>query len=162
MGRYVIPAGAFALVCGLALPQGEALSQPRPPARTQVGTLTCNVSGGLGLIITSRKTMVCAFRTRGGVETYTGEIRRFGLDIGATSGGQLVWSVLARSRVPRGALAGEYAGGSAEATVGGGIGANVLVGGSRRSVALQPVSITGQTGVNLAVGVAGLRLRARS
>jgi hypothetical protein len=89
-------------------------------------------------------------------------IRRFGLDIGATSGGQLVWSVLARSRVPVGALAGEYAGGSAEATVGGGVGANVLVGGSRRSIALQPVSLTGQTGVNLAVGVADLQLRARS
>ena len=162
MARFVIPAGAVALVFGLMLPQGQALSQPRAPARTEIGTLNCNVSGGIGLIVTSRKAMVCTFRTRGRVETYTGVIRRFGLDIGATSGGQLVWSVLARSRVPAGALAGEYAGGSAEATVGGGIGANVLVGGSRRSIALQPISVTGQTGVNLAVGVADLQLRARS
>jgi hypothetical protein len=35
----------------------------------------------------------------------------------------------------------------------------VLVGGSDRTVALQPVSVTGQTGLNLAVGVAELILR---
>jgi hypothetical protein len=58
-----------------------------------------------------------------------------------------------------GALAGEYGGASAEATVGAGLGANVLVGGSDRTVSLQPVSVQGQAGLNLAVGVSGLTLR---
>ena len=128
---------------------------------TQVGALTCDVSGGIGLIVGSQRTMVCSFRnSRGEIEYYNGLITRFGLDIGATVGGQMVWSVFAPSgRVSRFALAGSYAGASGEATVGAGLGANVLVGGSDRSVALQPVSLQGQAGLNLAVGVANLELR---
>ena len=38
----------------------------------------------------------------------------------------------------------------ASATVGVGLGANVLVGGSGNSIALQPVSIEGTTGLNVA------------
>ena len=71
----------------------------------------------------------------------------------------MLWTVFAPGRAVRGALAGEYAGGSAEATVVGGLGANVLLGGSNRSIALQPVSVGGQTGFNLAVGIADLQLR---
>lgn len=127
---------------------------------TQVGLLQCDVSGGVGLIIASQKELICNFRnSRGEYEVYTGAIRKFGLDIGATTGGQMVWNVLAPSgRVTRRALAGVYAGATAEATIGGGLGANVLVGGSDRSVALQPLSITGQAGLNVAVGVADLIL----
>lgn len=126
----------------------------------QVGTLNCNVSGGVGLIVTSQREMACTFvDARRRTEYYSGVIRRFGLDIGATVGGQLVWSVFAPSRVARGALAGDYAGASGEVTLGAGLGANVLVGGSNRSVALQPVSVGGQAGVNLALGVAELQLR---
>ena len=131
------------------------------PARaTQIGTLACDVSGGVGMIVTSKKAMVCTFTdVRGRRETYAGTIRKFGLDIGATTGGKMLWTVFAPGRAVRGALAGEYAGGSAEATVVGGLGANVLLGGSNRSIALQPVSVGGQTGFNLAVGIADLQLR---
>jgi hypothetical protein len=149
----------FALTAAVAalLPFGVAQAQPRA---TQIGTLNCNVAGGVGLIVTSRKSMACRFTsTRGTRESYTGVIRRFGLDLGATTGGRIVWAVFAQGSVSPGALAGEYAGGSAEATIGAGLGANVLVGGSNRSVALQPVSVSGQTGLNLAVGVADLQLR---
>jgi hypothetical protein len=165
MRRDVVSIGALALMSTLLLP-GQTLAQAQAPVQgrpnaAQIGSLTCNVSGGVGLIVTSQKAMVCTFRnTRGVRETYTGVIRRFGLDIGGTTGGRILWSVFAASRVPRGALAGEYAGGSAEATFGAGLGANVLVGGSNRSIALQPVSISGQTGLNLAVGIADLQLRA--
>jgi hypothetical protein len=69
------------------------------------------------------------------------------------------WAVFAPTNKIRGALAGEYAGASAEATVGAGAGANVLVGGSNRTITLQPISVQGQVGLNLAVGVAGLNLR---
>lgn len=137
------------------------LAAPAQAQNVQVGTLQCDVSGGIGLIVTSQREMVCTFRNPAGiVDTYTGVIRRFGLDIGATAGGQLAWSVFAPSGVYVGnALTGTYTGASAQATVAAGLGANVLVGGSDASVALQPVSIQAQTGLNLAVGVASLELR---
>jgi Protein of unknown function (DUF992) len=151
--RRAIVTGAAALA-GL-LTAGAAQAQ-----NVQVGILQCDVSGGVGLIIASQKELICNFRnSRGEYEVYTGAIRKFGLDIGATAGGQMIWSVFAPSGwVSRGALAGVYAGATAEATVGAGLGANVLVGGSDRSVALQPLSIQGQAGLNVAVGVADLIL----
>ena len=122
---------------------------------------TAQISGGIGLIIASKKAVTCMFTpsAAGPREVYTGSISKFGLDVGATSGGEMVWTVFAPSNKKFGALAGTYAGASAEATVGAGLGANVLVGGSNRTVTLQPVSVQGQTGLNLAVGVAGLELR---
>jgi hypothetical protein len=131
------------------------------PEHTKVGTLTCDISGGIGLIITSKKDVTCMFTPSqpGPREVYTGSITKFGLDIGATTGGEMVWAVEAPTTRHFGALAGNYAGATGEATVGAGVGANVLVGGSNRTVTLQPVSIQGQTGLNLAVGVAGLTLR---
>ncbi|HZS65020.1 MAG TPA: DUF992 domain-containing protein [Xanthobacteraceae bacterium] len=145
-----------------ALAAGSSLAQQS--ARTKVGTLNCDISGGIGLIIASQKTVTCMFTpSAGGArEVYTGTITKFGLDIGATSGGEMVWAVYAPTSRSVGALAGSYTGASAEATVGAGLGANVLIGGSNRTVSLQPVSVQGQTGLNLAAGVAGLQLaRAR-
>ena len=126
----------------------------------KVGTLRCNVSAGLGLVITSSRDMSCTFRpSRGRREAYRGTIRRFGLDIGATSRGVLVWGVVAETRRPlKGALAGEYVGATAEATAGVGLGVNALVGGSGRAYSLQPISVEGQLGLNLAAGVAQLTL----
>ena len=92
-------------------------------------------------------------------EVYVGSITKFGLDLGATAGGEMVWAVYAPTTRKFGALAGNYGGATAEATVGAGLGANVLVGGSDRTVALQPVSVQGQAGLNVAAGVADLRLR---
>jgi len=57
-----------------------------------------------------------------------------------------------------GFLAGDYVSASGEATLIAGLGANVLVGGSNRTIALQPLSVSGQIGLNLAVGVSELRL----
>ena len=129
--------------------------------RTKVGTLTCDISGGIGLIIASKKDVTCMFTPgeRGPREVYVGAISKFGLDIGATTGGEMVWAVYAPTTRRFGALAGNYAGASAEATVGAGLGANVLVGGSDRTVALQPLSVQGQAGLNVAAGVAELILR---
>ena len=146
---------ALAVAATFAMP---AMAQA--PNRTKVGTLTCDISGGMGVIIGSKKSVACMFTPAqpGPREVYTGSITKFGLDIGATSGGEMVWSVFAPSNKTFGALAGQYAGASAEATVGAGLGANVLVGGSNRTVALQPVSVQCQTGLNVAVGVVGLEL----
>jgi hypothetical protein len=131
-------------------------------ARTQLGTLECDVSAGAGMVIASQREMVCTFApVRGGLrETYTGVVRKFGLDLGVTTGGRMLWIVYAATDdYPRAALGGRYVGASAEATLGAGLGANVLIGGSERSFALQPVSMQAQTGFNLAIGVTELELR---
>jgi hypothetical protein len=113
------------------------------------------------MIVASQKDLLCRFTPsargwRG--ESYAGSIRRVGLDLGATSGGSLLWAVYAPTSAARYALAGTYGGASAEATVGAGLGANALVGGNNRTVTLQPLSVQGQTGVSVAAGVAGLEL----
>jgi hypothetical protein len=151
----LIPFAALALAGALTASSAQAQN-------VQAGTLVCDVSGGIGMIIASQRDMACTFtNSRGEPEVYVGRIRRFGLDIGATTGGQIVWTVLAPSgRYSRGALAGTYSGASAEATVVAGLGANVLLGGSNRSIALQPVSLQGQAGLNVAAGVADLQLQA--
>jgi hypothetical protein len=145
-------------LCSAAVP---ALAQAnRPPSK--LGVLECNVGAGVGFIITSSKALNCTFRSgrRGGPrEAYVGTVRKFGLDVGATGKGRLVWAVYAPTTSWRaGALAGTYGGASAEATVGAGLGANVLVGGSDRTISLQPLSVQAQTGVNLALGVTDMVL----
>jgi len=134
------------------------------PAQAQTyvkaGVLTCSVSGGVGLIITSSKALNCTFvPDNRGPEHYTGTIRKFGLDIGVTRGAVIVWAVLAPvSGLAPGALGGTYGGVSAEASVVIGAGANVLVGGSNRTIALQPLSVQGQVGLNIAAGVTSMEL----
>ena len=155
---------ALSALAGLAVATAMALPAPskaQTAQRAKVGALTCDISAGIGLIIASKKNVVCTFTpiAAGPSEVYTGSITKFGLDIGATSGGRMVWNVYAPTTEHFGALSGSYVGASGEATVGVGLGANVLVGGSNRTIALQPISVQGQTGLNLAVGVAGLSLQ---
>ena len=127
----------------------------------RVGALNCVVEGGVGLILGSKKSMVCTFKPAGGArsEKYKGSITRLGVDIGVTGKAYMTWAVFAPSKLKAGSLAGNYGGAGAEATIGVGLGANVLVGGFKKSVALQPLSVQGQTGLNVAAGVAGLKLR---
>jgi hypothetical protein len=134
---------------------------PAQAANVEVGVLTCKVFGGAGFIFGSTKDIECVFEgLSGSRDPYYGSIDKFGIDIGFTGQSVIVWTVLAPSAdVPYGALAGNYGGVSAEATVGLGVGANALVGGSKNSIALQPVSVQGQQGLNVAVGVAELKLR---
>lgn len=150
------------LVCAAAL--GIAVVGAAEPAsaqaRLEVGVLRCSVEGGVGLIVGSSKSMHCVFRHRGIDEHYRGNITKIGLDVGYTRRTEIAWAVLApTAHVPPESLKGRYGGVSAEATVGVGVGANALIGGSRRSVILQPLSVQGQTGINIAAGVAGLSLR---
>ena len=157
MHKPLSAVAAFAVAATVAVP----IPASAQANRTKVGTLSCDISGGIGLIITSKKELTCMFTPSqpGPKEVYVGSITKFGLDLGATAGGEMVWAVYAPSTRKFGALAGNYGGATAEATVGAGLGANVLVGGSDRTVALQPVSVQGQAGLNVAAGVADLRLR---
>ena len=129
--------------------------------RIQAGTLTCDISGGIGLIIGSQRTLTCAFRPSppGRVEFYAGTLTKLGVDIGITSGGVMLWFVYTPTSRPAGALAGSYVGAAAEATIVAGVGANALIGGSDHDIELQPVSLQEQAGLNIAAGVAGIELR---
>jgi hypothetical protein len=130
-------------------------------SNVQIGTLTCNVAGGWGFVFGSSKAVRCTFARAGGPpEHYAGAINKFGVDIGYTQGGVLVWGVFAPSaNLAPGALSGNYVGVTGSATVGVGAGANVLVGGSNRTISLQPVSIEGNTGLNVAAGIGAINLR---
>jgi hypothetical protein len=127
----------------------------------KVGTLSCNVAPGIGFILGSSKSMECRFSSDRGIELYSGVINKFGLDIGVTGNQVLNWVVIAPGSVDPGALDGTYVGATAEATAAIGAGANVLVGGFNRSYTLQPVSVSTQTGLNIAAGVAELVLHSR-
>lgn len=127
----------------------------------KVGMLECDIDGGLGYVIGSAKEIGCTFRPahKGRIEHYTGNIKKLGVDLGFTKEGKLIWAVFAPvAGYHRGALGGLYLGATAEATVIGGVGANVLVGGTGGSIALQVVSVTGQIGLNVAAGGAALTL----
>ena len=154
------PVNAFAAALTAVAIGGLAIGPVSARERVKVGTLACDISPGLGLIIGSQKQVACTFTPsrRGPREAYVGKINKIGLDIGATTGGELAWAVYAPTTRRHGALAGRYGGASAEVTVGLGAGANVLVGGSNRTITLQPISVQGQAGLNLAVGIAGLEL----
>jgi hypothetical protein len=153
--RHVSKYLAIALFAGIASPATAQSNQAK------VGMLTCKTSANVGLIVGSRQKLQCTFTPSAGgpPDYYNGTIGRLGLDVGITAGGVLGWAVFAPSTgVPKGALAGRYGGASGEASLGVGVGANALFGGSHRSIALQPVSVEGQIGANFALGVAGLTL----
>jgi hypothetical protein len=154
ISRIILCASAAAM---LLIPQVASAD-----TSVKVGRLRCSISGGLGLIITSKKTLHCRFSSLHGYsENYDGVVRNFGLDIGATTKGLMAWDVLAPTEGPRaGALAGDYAGVSASATVAAGVGANVLVGGWNKSITLQPLSLQVQAGLALSAGVSSLTLTA--
>lgn len=149
--------GAAAFLAAATLSAVSALAQPR----AKVGTLTCDISPGIGLIIFQKQQMICTFHpVKGGpVSHYTGQIAEYGVALGAVEEGYLIWGVVAATAsVHPGDLAGTYAGVGAEATAGLGVGANILVGGTGHAFSLQPLSVEGQTGINIAAGVTSLTL----
>ena len=131
-------------------------------ARVKLGVLSCDVAPGVGFVVGSSKDLVCAFHGDGyRPEVYHGSINKFGLDIGVTHRTHIEWLVFAATNTHyyRHALAGNYVGASGEATLGVGVGANWLIGGSHRSFALQPISVQAQTGVDLSLALSNLTLR---
>ncbi len=147
--------GAFAQASGGSSSAGTTNSMT-----VRAGYLTCHVASGWGFVFGSSRDVKCAYALQPGyTEYYTGSITKFGADIGYLSSGVIVWAVLApTNNIGQGALSGHYAGATASAAVGVGAGANVLIGGFKNSIALQPVSIEGQNGLNIAAGVAALAL----
>jgi Protein of unknown function (DUF992) len=147
---------------GLALAATLALFSAGAGAQgVNAGLLECRGMGSTGFIIGSVHELECVFKTEYMPPVrYHGIVRKFGLDVGITEGSVLAWGVVApTARIGPGDLAGVYGGLSAGAALGVGAGANALVGGSGNTIALQPVSVEGQAGINVTLGVASLELR---
>jgi uncharacterized protein DUF992 len=151
----------IALIVVVALGLASSVPKAGAAVETKIGYLSCNVASGWGIIFGSSHELDCTYTPVAGkpVEHYKGEINKFGADIGYLQSGVILWAVMAPStNTGEGALAGHYAGATASATVGIGAGAHVLVGGMHSSLALQPVSVEGNTGLNVAAGVATMNL----
>jgi hypothetical protein len=150
---------AFVFAGMLALPASAQGPQPW----TQVGSLTCNVDPSVGFIIAGHQPMQCTYtpaQAPAPPQYYDGAINTVGLDLGVSAGSVLGWGVFAPTTgLPAGALAGEYVGASGDLGLGVGAGANVLIGGSARTIALQPLSLQGSLAVNVVLGVSSLKLR---
>ncbi|MRG55007.1 DUF992 domain-containing protein [Phyllobacterium sp. SYP-B3895] len=128
---------------------------------TQIGTLSCDVSKGIGMFVVEKQKLTCTFKQEkgGSADNYTGSIDEFGVALGEVAAGHLIWGVVAAtSGLPAGALAGTYSGVGANASVGPGAGANILAGGTGRAFSLQPISVEGQEGINFAGGVTTVTL----
>jgi len=150
---------AAALIGAAALTTAAITPVDAQERRVQVGTLACSISAGVGMLVGSQRNVACNFQPDGGPpEAYTGTMTRIGVDVGFTTGGAMVWGVFTDTSRYTGMLTGTYAGATAEATLAAGLGANVLIGGSNHSVALQPLSVQGQVGLNIAAGVGALDL----
>jgi hypothetical protein len=156
MRRYLILTGTAVVM--LAASGGAHAQQVQ---RVQVGVLECRGGASVGFIVGSVTHLGCVLRADGMPEDrYIATIRKVGLDLGITQESALAWGVFAPvARLGPGGLSGDYVGAQGSATLGVGVGGNVLVGGSANSIALQPLSVQGQVGVSIAAGLESLELR---
>lgn len=162
----LVAVGVMSLsIAASALAQAE-----KAPAKqvTKIGYLSCHVASGWGFIFGSSRSLQCVYTPaeKGKkIENYSGSVTKFGADIGYLQSGVFLWTVLTpgmKITENPGLLAGHYGGATASATVGLGVGGNVLVGGMDGSISLQPLSIEGNTGLNVAAGVAMMNLKFES
>jgi hypothetical protein len=151
--KKILSTAAIALAATFAVAPAQA-------GGVKIGVLSCKVDAGAGWLIGSSKDVDCVFKgTNGRRENYSGSIGKLGLDLGVTTDTRVAWIVFAPGKMKPGSLKGSYTGATAEATLGIGLGANVMVGGFRQSINLQPVSVQAQTGLNVAAAVSSLQLK---
>ncbi|MRG57783.1 DUF992 domain-containing protein [Phyllobacterium sp. SYP-B3895] len=148
----VLVAGTLCLLAGIPAAHADV---------AKIGILSCDVSKGIGEILSRKQALNCQFKPDGGqAQTYSGSIDEYGVEIGKVDQGHLIWGVASALRgLPQGALAGEYVGLGAGASLGVGGGANALVGGNNKAFSLQPLSVEGETGFNIAAGVLKVTLK---
>jgi hypothetical protein len=148
---------AFTIVTSFGL-----TAQAQTPNWTQSGLLRCKLNPSIGFVIFGHQSMECRFvpSVQGPSQIYDGALNTVGIDVGVVGAGGLAWGVLAPTAgIPAGALSGEYVGASGDVALGAGVGANVLIGGSQRSFALQPVSVEGSVALDVTLGLSALQLR---
>lgn len=156
-GRALV--GAIALAATVA---AGASAQAADKSGVKTGLLSCQVSSGWGFVFGSSRDLNCTYTAEPTkrVERYSGKISKFGVDIGYLKSAVIIWAVFApTTNLAPGALAGDYGGVTAGASVGIGAGANVLIGGSTKAISLQPLSIEGAQGANVAAGIASISLK---
>lgn len=152
-----------AVTLGLIVAAAGTVPADAAEGGVKAGYLKCDVAGNVSFIFGSSRDINCVYTAGDGKrkEHYSGEIKKYGLDIGFQEDGVIVWAVFAPTNdVGAGALAGDFAGGSGSIAAGYGVGANALFGGGSKSIALQPVSFEGIKGLNLAAAIGVLTLRA--
>jgi hypothetical protein len=128
----------------------------------KVGSLVCHISGGVGMILMENQALDCVYQDASGAPPahYIGRLTNVGVNIGISGPGQLVWGVVtATNSIAPGALAGDYVGAQGSVAIGAGPGGAVLVGGSNKSISLQPISVSAETGLNLSAGVGNISLQ---
>ena len=130
----------------------------------EASVLTCEQVGTrINLIIHSTANIVCEFTdTEGNVEHYKGETGvGLGIDLQWKKEEHMAFTVLAGvgADANEHALTGKYIGGGASAALGGGVGAAILIGGSADQFSLQPIAISGSTGIGAAAGVTYLYIQ---
>ena len=157
MYRTLVLAGAAVVMLAASIVGANA----QAPQRLQVGILECRGGASVGFIVGSVTNLGCVFRSEAMPEDrYVGTIRKVGLDLGITQESVLAWGVFAPvARLGPGGLSGDYAGAQGSASLGVGAGGHALFGGSANSIALQPLSVQGQVGINIAAGLESLELR---
>jgi len=158
MRRFMVLALALAGIAATLL-VSSAHAQA-PTNRVRVGVLECRGGASIGFVVGSVTHLGCVLRVEGLPEDrYIATIRKVGLDLGITQETALAWGVFAPvARLAPGDLTGTYAGAQGSASLGVGVGGNVLVGGSNNTIALQPLSVQGQVGINVAAGLESLEL----
>ena len=158
-----LAATALALTLGTMARAADTMEETDVSGGVKIGVLTCDIGSGGGYVLGSAKELDCVFDSSfegDAPDHYKGYFKKLGIDLGYTAEGKLVWGVFAPTAgYHRGSLGGDYVGASAEATVGAGLGANVLIGGTRGSIQLQPISVSGQLGLNVAAAKAMVTLK---
>lgn len=148
---------------GLAAATGGAVPADAVQGGVKAGYLKCDVEGNVSFIFGSSRDITCTYSPQGAnrVDRYTGKIQKYGIDIGYQSNGVIIWVVVAPTGdVGAGSLAGDYGGATAAVALGLGVGANALIGGSNKTIVLQPLSVEGIEGINIAGGIGILSLKA--
>jgi hypothetical protein len=152
---------SFATLFGVAIVTlAASLATANAQQRLQIGVLECEGGQNVGFVVGSVASLECVFQAEGRrPEAYLATVHRFGVDLGFTQQTRFSWAAYGPTRsIGRGGLAGQYGGVGANASVGVGFGGNFLLGGAANSYALQPVSVQGQTGLNVAAGIADVGL----
>jgi uncharacterized protein DUF992 len=149
-------------ICAAALVAFVVPTAVQAQTWAQTGMLSCKLNPSVGFVIFGHQSMECRFAPSPPLppQIYEGALNTIGIDIGVVGTGGLAWAVLSPTAgVPAGALAGTYVGASGDVALGAGVGANVLIGGSNRSIALQPLSVEGSVAMDVTLGLSALQLR---
>lgn len=162
---------SFTILAGLAIPaySADILNVPsnsqiytQPAAHIKIGILRCEIEGGFGYILGSSKLLSCNFQSAANPaysHQYSGQILKVGADIGYTSRGKLIWAVFAPTYdLAQSDLDGIYVGLSGEASLGVGVGVNMLIGSFNESLNLIPINTSGTLGMNIAGGLGAVTL----